>query len=64
MRKIDHFGFHFQLNTDILKSFFDLGASLSKICHFRVYFQLEIYSKVYEPDLLTDKVFLWTPTHS
>ena len=64
MRKIDHFGSHFQLNIDILKSFLDLGASLSNIYHFGVYFQLAVYSKGYEPDILTDKVFVWTPSHS
>ena len=64
MSKIDHFGSHFQLNIDSLKSFLDLGASLSKIYHFGVYFQLAIYSKGYEPELLTNKVFLCTPTHS
>ena len=64
MTKINHFGSHFQLNIDSLKSFLDSGASLSKIYHFGVYFQLAIYSKGYESDPLTDKVFLWTLTHS
>ena len=64
MTKINHFGSHFQLNIDSLKSFLDLGPSLRKNYHFGVYFQLASYSKGYEPDLLTDKVFVWTPSHS
>ena len=64
MNKIDHFGSHFQLSIDSLKLFLDLGPSLSEIYHFGVYFQLAVYSKGYEPDLLTDKVFLWRPSHS
>ena len=58
MTKINHFGSHFQLDIDSLKSFLDSGASLSKIYHFGVYFQLAIYSKGYEPDLLTEEVFV------
>ena len=58
MSKTDHFGSHFQLNIDSLKSFLDSGASLSKIYHFGVYFQIAIYSKGYEPDLLTEEVFV------
>ena len=64
MTKINHFGSHFQLNIDSLKSLLDSGASLSKMYHFGVYFQPAIYSKGYEPDLLTDKVFVSTPSHS
>ena len=36
---------------------------MRKIDHFGACFQLANESKGYEPDLLKEMVFLWTPTH-